>query len=140
MLGEEMDDVSETNDEKLFTLAQIASHKGALVVYAYDFGDNWQHLIIVENILPATRGKSQPQCLDGARACPPEDVGGTSGYEDFLRVIKNPRHKEHKAMLEWAGGKFNPAAFSVEAVNRTLKELQKAGSLEALWPCEEDLI
>ena len=69
---------------------------------------------------------------------PPEDVGSTCGYEDFLKAIKNPKHKEHKEMLEWVGGKFEPEAFSVEAVNRTLKELQKSGSLEALWPCEEE--
>jgi len=135
--NDEMDDELETIDERLYTLAQIATHKGALVVYQYDFGDNWEHLIIVEEILPAEK-KSQPRCLDGARACPPEDVGSTCGYEDFLKAIKNPKHKEHKAMLDWAGGKFDPEALSVEAVNRTLKELQKAGSLEELWPCEEE--
>ncbi|PIV69042.1 MAG: hypothetical protein COS07_02145, partial [Candidatus Aenigmarchaeota archaeon CG01_land_8_20_14_3_00_37_9] len=78
------------------------------VGYLYDFGDGWEHKIKLEKIIPKNSDAKYPICLEGKRSCPPEDCGGPSGYEEFLEIIKNPKHKEHKNMLEWIGGKFDP--------------------------------
>ena len=99
--------------------------------------DCWQHVVEMEEIHAPKGWQLNPQCLDGARRCPPEDVGSTPGYENFLAAIKDPKHSEHDELLEWVGGNFDPEAFSAEIVNQDLKELVKAGSLEALWPGEE---
>ena len=65
-----------------------------------------------------------PHCLDGANACPPEDVGGPPGYEELLDAIRDPRHEEHAAMLEWCGGAFDPTIFDIARVNDTLHQFK----------------
>ncbi len=84
--------------------------------YDYDFGDGWQHRVRLEKIEQAQPGLDYPRCLAGARACPPEDVGGTWGYEDFIQAINDPNHNEHERMLEWIGGSFDPEHFDPEEV------------------------
>jgi hypothetical protein len=64
------------------------------------------------------------QCIGGDNACPPEDVGGTSGYADFLAAIADPRHEEHQNYLEWVGGTFDPTRFDLAAVNRALAKIE----------------
>lgn len=85
------------------------------VRYRYDFGDDWEHTLEFEELLPSDEG-SYPRCVGGAGACPPEDVGGTVGYAEFLRAISDRRHPERAAMLQWAGGTSNPRAFDHTAV------------------------
>lgn len=92
--------------------------------YMYDFGDGWEHKIKVEKILPPDPLLDLPFCLGGANACPPEDVGGTSGYLDFLDAIRDPSHEEHADMLEWCGGAFDPTAFDIDAVNDRLASIK----------------
>lgn len=89
--------------------------------YLYDFGDSWNHRIVVESITAAQPGWSYPLCVAGARACPPEDVGGTGGYQDFLETIADPGHEEHDSMLVWVGGAFDPEGFDFNCVNRELR-------------------
>ena len=84
--------------------------------YTYDFGDNWEHVITLEEILPRERDVRYPRCVDGERACPPEDCGGSNGYEDFLAIIMDPAHEEYESMLEWAGGEFHPEHFDFSEV------------------------
>lgn len=84
--------------------------------YIYDFGDDWDHTIKLEKILPREEDIDYPACIAGARACPPEDCGGTGGYEHFLEIIMDPHHEEYEAMLEWAGGDFDPERFNPEEV------------------------
>ena len=84
--------------------------------YEYDFGDDWQHKITFEAILEKEKGVKYPRCIDGARACPPEDCGGSYGYESLLEIIANPKHKEYKGMLSWLGGKFDPEKFNPATV------------------------
>jgi len=84
--------------------------------YIYDFGDCWEHLIRLEKVLPKEKNVDYPICIDGKRACPPEDCGGVWGYEEFLKAIRNPKHKEHKEMLEWIGGGFDPEHFDLEEI------------------------
>jgi hypothetical protein len=90
--------------------------------YEYDFGDSWRHEILVEKVLAPEAGGRYPQCVAGKRACPPEDCGGVWGYERFLEVIKDEDDPEHEETLEWAGGSFDPEAFSVEEANEALQE------------------
>lgn len=79
--------------------------------YCYDFGDDWEHAIVCERIWPADPSLTYPRCLSGARACPPEDCGGISGFGDFLAAIADPAHPEHDSLLQWAGGAYDPEAF-----------------------------
>jgi hypothetical protein len=88
--------------------------------YLYDFGDSWQHRIVVESIAAAPRW-DYPVCVAGARACPPEDVGSTHGYEEFRAAIADPRHDEHDNYLAWVGGAFDPEGFDINSVNRALR-------------------
>jgi hypothetical protein len=91
-------------------------------VYEYDFGDGWEHEVRVEKLLPPQQeGRFRPLCLTGKRACPPEDVGGSGGYEDFLEAIRDPKHENHDEMVEWIGGDWDPEAFDLEVVNDDLK-------------------
>ena len=84
--------------------------------YTYDFGDNWRHIISLEDILPRQKGVDYPMCVGGERACPPEDCGSSYGYEKFLDIVMDPGHEEHDSMLEWAGGEFHPEHFDCAEV------------------------
>jgi hypothetical protein len=92
------------------------SAKGTRAEYLYDFGDGWKHVVEVEDLIPREPGHSYPQCIDGRRKCPPEDVGGVWGYEKFLSAIRDPRHEEHESCLTWVGGSYNPDDFDPSAV------------------------
>ena len=116
--GEEPD-----RDEAKATLMHIAPKAGARFGYEYDFGDSWEHEIAVEKILPADGGTTGI-CLEGARACPPEDCGGVWGYAELLKALKSPKHPEHKSMKEWLGRAFDPAAFDKAKVNCWLGKLK----------------
>jgi hypothetical protein len=118
------DDWTEVRDERQVVLSQVARAEKARLGYEYDFGDSWEHQLLVEKILPPEPGKDYPVCVAGKRACPPEDVGGIWGYADFLAAIRDPEHREHKELLEWIGGAFDPEAFDLEAVNAALQRLQ----------------
>ena len=85
------------------------------VRYRYDFGDDWEHTVEFEELL-AAHGGSYPRCVAGAGRCPPEDVGGTHGYQEFLAAVHDQRHAEHARMLEWVGGPFDAHAFQAAAV------------------------
>jgi hypothetical protein len=85
-------------------------------LYTYDFGDEWEHLVKLEKILPREAKKKYPVCVDGKRACPPEDCGGVWGYRDFLKVLKDPDNEEYEDMLNWVGGKFDPEHFDPQKV------------------------
>ena len=100
----------------------IAAEKDRLV-YEYDFGDSWTHLILLEKILPPDPNVHYPRCLAGKRACPPEDVGGVWVYAAFLEAIGSRDHPEHEEMLDWCGGAFDPEAFSLDEVNQALRGL-----------------
>ncbi len=84
--------------------------------YLYDFGDGWELMIALEEIKPQDINQQYPICLAGARACPPEDCGGIGGYEELLKILQNPRHKEYKETLQWVGGKFDPDYFDPQSV------------------------
>ncbi|ETK36318.1 plasmid pRiA4b ORF-3 family protein [Microbispora sp. ATCC PTA-5024] len=95
--------------------------------YTYDFGDNWEHAILVEAVAAAEPGVAYPRCLTGRRACPPEDCGGIWGYEYLLEILADPMHEEHEDRLEWLGldsaDQFDPAAFDLAQTNAALSHL-----------------
>ena len=80
-------------------------------VYLYDFGDDWRHDVIVDEVCDGDPDTDYPVFVDGARRCPPEDVGGPGGFMDFLEAVFDSQHDEHRAMLEWYGGPFDPIGF-----------------------------
>ncbi|HKI17674.1 MAG TPA: plasmid pRiA4b ORF-3 family protein [Isosphaeraceae bacterium] len=118
---DEMDLDMDMEDENGIRLRQIVKGSGkARIVYEYDFGDSWEHEILFEKTVKPEPKINYPRCVDGARACPPEDCGGSWGYADFLAAISNPKHESHRDMKEWIGGSFDPEKFSVDKVNQEL--------------------
>jgi hypothetical protein len=109
-------------DENRVKLSQLPLEEKSKFIYEYDFGDSWKHELRIEKILQVSDVKKAPICLKGSRACPPEDIGGIWGYEDFLEAIQDPNHPEHEDMMEWVGGQYDPEAFDVDEVNQYLKK------------------
>lgn len=89
--------------------------------YHYDFGDSWLHLVEFEQRIARDIALKYPACVDGARYRPPEDVGGTSGYTQFLEAWSDPAHEEHTAMRQWAGRAFHPETFDLHATDKAVK-------------------
>lgn len=89
--------------------------------YEYDFGDGWQHEVVLERVTDPKPGTRYPRCIDGERACPPEDVGGVYGFADYVESITNPNHSEHDDFLEW-NGPFDPAEFDASQTTRRMKK------------------
>ncbi len=111
-------------DDTRFTLKKVLGEVVTEFVYTYDFGDGWRHRVEVEGIMAATPYNDWPVCLAGENACPPEDVGGTGGYVDFLETMADPDHEEHFDIWRWNGGPFDPKAFDVNAANRRIHKLR----------------
>ncbi|WP_224386178.1 plasmid pRiA4b ORF-3 family protein [Pseudonocardia sp. ICBG1293] len=112
-------DVADETKEKLFRLVKAGDRFG----YVYDFGDNWAHEITVEAVAAVEPGVCYPRCVAGQGACPPEDVGGIGGYEDFQAVLADPDHPDRAERLEWAGGPFDPHRFDPDEADRALEWL-----------------
>ena len=113
----------ELRDEGGFTLSK-ALGPFASFTYLYDFGDGWEHMVTVEEILPPDTLLKAPRCVGGENACPPEDVGGPWGYGDFLRIMNNPAHKDHQNMLQWHGARFDPKTFNAEDITLSLSGIK----------------
>jgi thioredoxin-like negative regulator of GroEL len=111
-----------TRDEKLITLNDIIGNTKK-IEYIYDFGDCWEHTIRLEKILDDYAGKV-PFFIEGKRACPPEDCGGVIGYEEVLKLIKNPTHKQNDNLTQWAGYSFDPEKFDIKNINKKLAKIK----------------
>jgi hypothetical protein len=114
-------------DSTSTTLSEIVPQTGKRFrfEYEYDFGDSWEHEVLFEGLVPIEPGKRYPLCLEGARACPPEDVGGIGGYDEFLQAVADPEHDRYEEFREWAGGSFDAEAFDpVRATKRMEKGLR----------------
>ncbi|HEX3841766.1 MAG TPA: plasmid pRiA4b ORF-3 family protein [Acidimicrobiales bacterium] len=110
-------------DEDSVTLSELVE-AGSRFQYEYDFGDGWDHEVVVETVEEVPQVLKQAICLDGERACPPEDSGGVGGYAEFLRAIGDPDHPEHRDSLAWVGGTFDPEAFGLAAANAALQRVR----------------
>jgi hypothetical protein len=107
-------------DERNVELKDALGANARCFDYVYDFGDDWQHAVLVED---PNALASKIQCIAGENACPPEDVGGSPGYERFLEAIADRKHAEHREMLDWIGGSFDPGHFDIVDVNRALADI-----------------
>ena len=113
----------ESINEREAYLSEVLTNVGQSLDYEYDFGDGWQHRIVLEAVastalVPAAR------VLEGRRACPPEDVGGLGGYELLLEALADPKHPSHRELKAWSGGTFDPEAYDVTAANARLARLK----------------
>jgi hypothetical protein len=103
----------EVTNEARLTLDQIRRAGIQRFKYTYDFGDDWEHLVVIEGAVARVDGQRYPTCVAGKRACPPEDSGGPYGYAHLLAVCADASHPERAEMLEWFGADFDPDEFSV---------------------------
>jgi len=115
---------NEMLNEKRYTVADVAPSTRRKFSYEYDFGDSWDHEVVLEKILPPDAAFKHLKCLAGANASPPEDCGGLWGYYNLLEALADSKHPEHEEMIEWMGGAFDPARFDLNAVNAALKQLK----------------
>ncbi len=121
----EWDTPGELLDERKFTVGSVLGDHIDEFVYDYDFGDGWEHRMVVEKRLPADPERNiWPMCIAGANACPPEDVGGPPGYLDFAQAMHDPMNQDHLQMWRWNGGPFDPASFSLNDANRAIRKLR----------------
>jgi hypothetical protein len=106
-------------DAKRIRLAAVVPSVGTAFTYVYDYGDDWEHELLLEAILMPEPAVAYPRCLAGERHCPPEDVGGIGGYADYLEAMFDPNHEQHEEMMMWRGP-FDAEEFAVEKVNQEL--------------------
>ena len=104
-------DVHNTQPDWNFRVRDYLPENSAMI-YLYDYGDSWSHLIEFEGSHEKKSNKKYPACIAGERACPPEDVGGIPGYFNFLKIISDKNNDERKSMLHWVGGKYDPEKFN----------------------------
>ena len=112
--------MSSAEDERKVPLSSVLGRAGAKARYTYDFGDSWEHGIVLEKRLAADPNTAYPVCTGGELAGPPEDCGGLPGFYSLLEAIGDPSHDQHAESLDWLGDDFDPKAFSVDDVNRRL--------------------
>jgi len=104
-------------------LKGVFNKKNASLTYQYDFGDSWDHQLLIEKVEPIKPTEKLPKCLGGERNCPPEDCGSFPGYENLVEIMKDKKHPEYKEMVSWLGGVYNPEKFSLAAINKRLVKM-----------------
>ena len=114
----------DVRSERTVPLNRVLQEPKDKIIYEYDFGDSWEHELLLEKVLPPDPAIRYPICVTGKRACPPEDCGGIWGYAELLEALASPNHPEHASMLEWAGDDFDPEAFDLEDVNSMLRQVR----------------
>lgn len=119
------DFMTRTRDAAHMRISKLVERGITSFTYTYDFGDDWRHRIEIEEIIPADPGVDYPRFVDGGRRAPPEDVGGTPGFEEFLNAMAKSRHPEHKSVIEWYGRHFDPADISPDEINARMAKLAK---------------
>jgi Plasmid pRiA4b ORF-3-like protein len=96
---------------------------GERFAYEYDLGDGWEHELLIEAIATPEPGQRYPLCIDGERACPPEDSGGAGRYMEILEILAAPRHPEKREFKQWLGPAFDSEWFRVDEVNQRLRQI-----------------
>jgi hypothetical protein len=114
-------------------LPDVVQRVGTQFDYWYDFGDDWQYQLLLEAILLPESRVHYPSCVAGERSAPPEDVGGPSGYADFLEAMADPKHEQHTSLLQWRG-RFDAKSFSLANVNKHLHKVFGAARSTAATP------
>jgi FAD/FMN-containing dehydrogenase len=120
-------------DSGLTTVGEVLKRTRSKIIYTYDFGDGWEHTVVVQRSNVPTNPEQPALCLDGAGACPPEDCGGPWGYQRIVAAVENPDDPELADEREWLEGwyeNFDPNLFDRDAVNRQLARLVWSLGLE----------
>ena len=115
-------EVEYANDSRTVRLDKILKGEKSKINYEYDFGDGWEHDIILEKIDSSGENQTIPICLTGKNNCPPEDCGGIWGYSNMIEILKHPDHEEYEEYIEWLGGEFDPKYFNKNEINAMLKK------------------
>lgn len=100
-----------SEDDAKHRLGEVLTEVGATMRSDYDFGDGWQHNVVVEAIEPLDPSLGCPRCVIGRRACPPEDCGGPWGFQEMLEAIADPAHPRHEELTEWLPIDYDPEEF-----------------------------
>jgi hypothetical protein len=117
------------NDAAKATLIDVLEDTGVRkLTYLYDFGDGWEHTIKIEHVAAPEPGTSYPRLIEATGRCPPEDIGGPPGYEEFLEAIRDPRHERYAEITEWHDTDFDPVVVDVSGIERELAALAKRWS------------
>ena len=115
-------------DESNYRLCDLCPAEGARLLYTYDFGDDWEHDILLEKLTPADKRPARAEVIAGEHACPPDDCGGVPGYCDLVEILLDPKHPEHAERREWLGlkkgEKFDPYFYDLAAANNKLRRLK----------------
>ena len=109
-----------TKDERAYMLRDVAPHAGQQFAYDYDFGDYWQHILVVERTISREEGVLYPLCLAGARACPPEVKEASVATSIFSKRLPTLPIPSTMTSQNGSGGNFDPEAFDLNEVNRKL--------------------
>ncbi len=109
----------------------LAAAGGTPVKYLYDFGDDWEHTIVVEQIGDPEPGLAYPRLVEASGRCPPEDVGGPWGYETYLEAIGDPAHEAHRDMVAWRGPGFDPSVVDMPEIEKRLARLRAKFAVKA---------
>jgi hypothetical protein len=125
---DELGDLNIINERRT-PLNEALKMEGDSMVYVYNFGEDWRHTIVLEKVMLADGATSLPVCLSGKRHCPPEDVGGASGYKAFLRILSRRSGQKYVEFVRWAGASFKAEDFAVNVVNEILAHMR--------WPIRQ---
>jgi len=111
-----------TREERDYRVGNLLKQEKDRMIYEYDFGDGWEHIVELESISVFDMSLQLPVCIKGKRNCPPEDVGGVPGYNHLIDVLGDESDPEYQDMIDWLGGKYDPEAFELVEVNNLLKK------------------
>jgi hypothetical protein len=129
----DLDDLEGQTDEETVRIGQVLKKKKKFA-YIYDYGDGWEHNLVVEAVEKPESRQNYPVCLEGANSCPPEDCGGIWGYYNMLDAIDDPDHDDHETYLEWLGDDFDPDRFDLDNTNENLARIDE---YLAIWDVED---
>lgn len=115
-------EIEDAKNSRSVRLDKVLRGEKTKILYEYDFGDGWDHEILLEKILAPDDPLQIPKCIAGKRNCPPEDCGGVWGYEKMLEILKQPDHEEYEGFIEWLGEEFDPDFFDMDEINKWLKQ------------------
>lgn len=122
--AERTDDDARVYDANEVRLRDFSRQPGTSFKYVYDYGDTWRHTVTLEKVLAVKPAPRTATCIEGARCCPPEDGGGTSGYFEFLRVLLAPdpdELEEQRHLKGWSGGKFDAERFDLAKTDKAVR-------------------
>jgi len=122
--GPDDDQEMDYRDAGRVKLSQLSARGVKKLTYTYDYGDSWEHVITFEKPVARDPKAKYPRCIAGARAGPPEDCGGVWGYAELLEILANPKDEQYEERVAWLGGKRDPEAFNIDAINTDLAKLK----------------